>query len=99
SGVGPDDDYAMAGYAAVVPSAPVQPPSYLAIRMTHSVYVEYTDGETEYYDLTTDPDERNNTASALSGKEVNLFHSTIQNIAGCHNAGDCWAAQKMPAVP
>jgi arylsulfatase A-like enzyme len=96
SGVGPDDDYLMAGYATLVRTKPLEPPSYEAIRMTHSVYVEYVTGEKEYYDLTTDPYERHNTASTLSPAQATLFHNTISNIRNCHNAADCWAAQMMP---
>jgi hypothetical protein len=91
----PDDDYTMAGWAAVVPTKPVAPNSYEAIRMTNAVYVEYQDGETEYYDLTLDPFEQNNTVSALSAAQVALFHDTISNIKSCHNATECWAAQKL----
>jgi arylsulfatase A-like enzyme len=91
----PDDDYTVAGYAAVVPTKPVDPNSYEAIRMINSVYVEYQDGETEYYDLVLDPFEQNNTVATLTAAQVALFHDTISNIKNCHNATDCWAAQKM----
>jgi arylsulfatase A-like enzyme len=93
--VGPDDDYTMAGWATVVPTKPVEPNSYEAIRMSNAVYVEYQDGETEYYDLTLDPFEQNNSVSSLTAAQVMLFHDTISNIKNCHNSADCWAAQKM----
>jgi hypothetical protein len=72
----------------------VTPNSYEAIRMTSSVYVEYIDGENEYYDLTTDPYEMNNTVSTLSSSQVQSFHNTITAIKTCSGATACWAAQK-----
>ena len=42
------------------------PPSYEAIRTPHSLYVEYVDGEREYYDLRRDPFELHNIAAQLS---------------------------------
>jgi arylsulfatase A-like enzyme len=73
----------------------VQPNSYEAIRMTDSVYVEYQDGEKEYYDLATDPNELTNTASSLSTAQVQQFHGTITAIQTCQGASSCWAAQHM----
>jgi arylsulfatase A-like enzyme len=93
--VDPDDDYTMAGWAEAVSNKPAQPNSYEAIRMRNAVYVEYQDGETEYYDLTLDPFEQNNTASTLSPTQVELFRYTIRQIKNCHNAAECWTAQRM----
>ncbi|MGB8297151.1 MAG: sulfatase, partial [Polyangia bacterium] len=73
----------------------VVPNSYEAIRMTSSVYVEYQDGEKEYYDLTTDPFEMTNTASSLTTSQVQLFHNTITAIQNCTETASCWNAQKM----
>jgi arylsulfatase A-like enzyme len=73
----------------------VQPNSYEAIRMASSVYVEYQDGETEYYDLATDPNELTNTAAGLTQSQVKKFHATIQAIQGCKGQASCWAAQHM----
>jgi arylsulfatase A-like enzyme len=71
------------------------PNSYEAIRMQNSIYAEYFDGETEYYDLTSDPLEQNNTAAALSAAQVNKFHQAIVQIRGCQGTAACWAAQKL----
>ena len=71
------------------------PNSYEAIRMADAVYVEYQDGETEYYDLTADPYELTNTASTLSSAQVQSFHATIAAIASCHDSTSCWAAQRL----
>jgi hypothetical protein len=83
------------------PDRAIRPPnfptdsSYEAIRMTSSVYVEYQDGEKEYYDLTTDPFEMTNTASSLTTSQVQLFHNTITAIQNCTETASCWNAQKM----
>jgi N-acetylglucosamine-6-sulfatase len=71
------------------------PNSYEALRTANAVCVEYQDGETEYYDLTTDPDELDNTASTLSAAQVDSFHGTIVSIRNCHDSDSCWAAQKL----
>ena len=71
------------------------PNTYQALRTANSVFVLYDDGEQEYYDLTTDPYEMNNTVSSLSPNQVQLYKNTIAGIANCHNAVDCWAAQHM----
>jgi hypothetical protein len=73
----------------------VTPNSYEAIRMTSSVYVEYQDGETEYYDLATDPNELDNTVSTLSPAQAKTFKDTIKAIQTCQGAASCWAAQHM----
>ena len=69
--------------------------TYEAIRMPDSVYVEYKTGETEYYDLKTDPDEMTNTAKSLSAAQVKAFHDRIDAIKNCHGLQPCWAAQKQ----
>jgi arylsulfatase A-like enzyme len=71
------------------------PNSYEAIRMENAVYAEYVDGETEYYDLTTDPYELDNTGMSLTAAQVKKFHATIQAVKNCHDSASCWAAQKL----
>ncbi len=73
----------------------VQPNSYEAIRMTSSVYVEYQNGEKEYYDLNNDPNELTNSAASLSATQLQTFHSTLKAIQGCQGTAACWSAQKM----
>lgn len=69
------------------------PPTYEAIRLDHEVYVEYATGETEYHDLSTDPDELSNTAKSLTPAKVTALHQTVAAIAACTDAPSCWAAQ------
>jgi arylsulfatase A-like enzyme len=74
--------------------ATTQPNSYEAIRMANSVYVEYQDGEKEFYDLMTDPYELTNTAASLSPAQTQSYHQSIVAIKTCQGAAACWAAQK-----
>jgi N-acetylglucosamine-6-sulfatase len=69
------------------------PPSYEAIRTASSLYVEYADGEREYYDLRTDPFELRNIAGDLSAEHVRLLHRTLERIAHCQGAARCWRAE------
>lgn len=69
------------------------PTTYEAIRSRTALYVEYADGEKEYHDLATDPDELRNTFSSLSGEEKASLHEMLGAITNCHNAKSCWAAQ------
>lgn len=71
------------------------PDSYEAIRMQDSVYVEYQNGDTEYYDLTTDPYEMTNTVQSLPAAMVQHFHAVLSAMQTCHGADDCWAASKL----
>jgi arylsulfatase A-like enzyme len=68
------------------------PTSYEAIRTPTSVYIEYNDGETEYYDLTTDPNELNNTVSSLSPSQQSNLHNTLIGLENCHDGASCWTA-------
>jgi hypothetical protein len=59
---------------------------------THDyTYVEYADGEREYYDLTRDPEQLHNLASSLSPGRADRLHAALARLASCHGAA-CWAA-------
>ena len=79
------------------PDLPTQgsgnPPSYEAIRTPRSLYVEYGDGEREYYDLQRDPFELDNIAAQLSPTRARMLHDALVRIEGCHGAKACWRAQ------
>ena len=53
------------------------------------VYVEYADGEREYYDLRQDPYELTNTASKLSAKRRATLHSELAKLESCHTNAAC----------
>ena len=81
------------------PDLPTQgagnPPSYEAIRSEHSLFVEYTTGEREYYDLRRDPFELNNIASTLSPAHLSGLQRTLLGIANCHGMRACRRAQRQ----
>jgi N-acetylglucosamine-6-sulfatase len=70
------------------------PTAYTALRMSNpdAVYVEYTDGEREYYDIARDPFERRNIASRLSAARLALLHERLARLRTCHDAVACWNA-------
>ena len=68
------------------------PPSYEAIRTAHSLYVEYVDGEREFYDLRTDPHELHNIIGTVPRSVLGPIRRALHLLAGCHGAGACSAA-------
>jgi len=78
------------------PDAPAarsgNPTTYEAIRGRSSVYVEYADGEREYHDLATDPDELRNSYSSLPPELKASLHATLDAVKNCHDARSCGAA-------
>ena len=63
--------------------AQANPPSYEAIRTDHEAYVEYKDGEREYYDLRTDPNELTNTISKVKQAHLADLRSTLHRLEKC----------------
>jgi len=78
------------------PDAPAMrsgnPITYEAIRARHSVYVEYENGEREFHDLATDPDELRNTFASLPGDEKAALHAAVEAVKNCHDTKSCAAA-------
>lgn len=70
------------------------PPTYTAIRTEQGNYVEYVNGEHEYYDRRRDPYELDNIYSQLSPELQAKLHDTLVKLAQCHGA-DCAAAGRM----
>ncbi|WP_304047951.1 sulfatase [Jatrophihabitans endophyticus] len=69
------------------------PPSYEAIRTANALYVEYRNGEREYYDTRTDPDELHNLAYTPSADaSMQQLHTTLQALEHCHGATQCQQA-------
>jgi arylsulfatase A-like enzyme len=65
------------------------PSTYEALRLQHAVYVEYADGEREYYDLTSDPYELKNAYAQLSPSEADALHSQLAALETCSGAANC----------
>jgi N-acetylglucosamine-6-sulfatase len=68
------------------------PPSYEAIRFANAVYVEYVDGEREYYDIATDSNELRNIYTALSPQRRTALHDQLTALKACHGAAACQRA-------
>src|ERR1700674_4833967 len=60
------------------------PTTYEAIRGLKSLYVEYANGDKEYHDLATDPDELRNGFSSLSAKQQAALHATVEAVRSCN---------------
>jgi N-acetylglucosamine-6-sulfatase len=69
-----------------------KPPTYEAMRTAWFLYVEYADGEREFYDLRTDPFELHNLAGQLTGPTLTQLHDALVTMKGCHGDDSCWAA-------
>ncbi len=74
------------------------PPSYEAFRTAHFLYVEYDDGEREFYDLQNDPYELDNIAASLSPAQLDVLHADLVRLEECHGEPSCWSAGHLPAV-
>jgi N-acetylglucosamine-6-sulfatase len=71
------------------------PPSYEALRQPNSVYVEYADGEHEYYDTLTDPNELRNIYQSLSTSTKAALHKQLMALRLCHGGAACHEAQLL----
>jgi hypothetical protein len=68
------------------------------MRTPRFLYVEYVDGEREFYDLETDPYELDNLAPSLSPADLATLHVDLSLLEQCHGQNACWAAGHLPAV-
>lgn len=73
------------------------PRTYEAMRTPNFLFVEYNDGEREFYNLKTDPFELHNIASQLTPYEASLLHLELTKMQACHGATKCWAALHVDA--
>jgi N-acetylglucosamine-6-sulfatase len=70
------------------------PTTYEAIRGLKSLYVEYANGDKEYHDLATDPDELRNGFSSLFAKQQAALHATLEAVRSCNGVQSCSAAAR-----
>jgi N-acetylglucosamine-6-sulfatase len=63
------------------------PPSYEALRTATELYVEYVDGEREWYDLTTDPNQLHNRYAELTQDARDGLHDRLVWLEACRGAG------------
>ena len=71
------------------------PPSYEAMRLDQALYVEYVDGEHEYYDIASDPYELRNAYGDLGPVMRAALHRELMRLAHCHGAGECHLADQL----
>jgi N-acetylglucosamine-6-sulfatase len=83
---GPDGDPHDPDYPALNSGNPT---TYEALRLNGSLYVEYGDGEREYYNLLTDPYELHNTYGDLRPAYRQELHAELTLIEQCHDAPAC----------
>ncbi|MGN6607085.1 MAG: sulfatase family protein [Jatrophihabitans sp.] len=77
-----------------------RPPSYEALRTKDALYVEYVDGEREYYDLRHDPFETDNLAGSSSPAvraTVARLSAWLHRLETCHGHAACLAADRAAA--
>jgi arylsulfatase A-like enzyme len=72
------------------------PPSYEALRLPGALWVEYRDGEREYYDLRTDPHEQRNLVGRLGRRHRQRLHRELGRLERCHGQWACAAAARLP---
>ncbi|MFI0819433.1 sulfatase [Streptomyces sp. NPDC021098] len=70
------------------------PPTYGAIRTADSLYVEYADGEREFYALDSDPNQLNNRASSLTAEQRATLHRTLTGLQRCMGEESCRTASR-----
>jgi N-acetylglucosamine-6-sulfatase len=75
------------------------PRTYEAMRTHGYLYVEYNNGEREFYDLRADPFELNNVAGTLTSQERALLHADLRAMETCHGGPACWNAMHVARLP
>jgi N-acetylglucosamine-6-sulfatase len=68
------------------------------MRTDRYLYVEYADGEREFYDLENDPYELHNLAPDLSASQLATLHDDLARLENCHTGDSCWAAAHVTQV-
>jgi arylsulfatase A-like enzyme len=75
------------------------PPSYNAIRLAHSLYVEYADGTREYYETRLDPFQLHNAYAALSTQFRRALHRQVKQLVRCQGGASCHRADRLLPSP
>lgn len=68
------------------------PPTYKALRTATETYVEYANGQREYYDRARDPYELTNSYGKLSARRRDRLHRTVRDLGDCRGTKDCTRA-------
>jgi N-acetylglucosamine-6-sulfatase len=75
------------------------PTTYEAMRTPDYLFVEYADGEHEFYDLRNDPFELHNIYNSLNSRAHAQLHFELARMENCHNGTACWAATHVAPLP
>jgi hypothetical protein len=68
------------------------PTTYSAMRTATYTYVEYANGEREYYDRVADPNQLDNIAGSLTPARLSELQSALAGMVNCHTHDTCWTA-------
>jgi arylsulfatase A-like enzyme len=71
------------------------PPSYEAIRTANSLYVEYVDGEREYYNLRVDPYQLHNRVARAAPDALRPLRRALHALEACAGPNPCTAASQL----
>jgi N-acetylglucosamine-6-sulfatase len=74
------------------------PTSYEALRTRHALYVEYSTGEHEYYDLARDPWELVNRYPRLPAPARARLHRRLAALERCSGRNSCRRAGRAPSA-
>lgn len=75
------------------------PPTYEALRTRGSLYVEYADGQREFYDRGVDPDELDNVYDELPPSRQQRLSAAVAGMRTCIGAGCRSAARAGEGIP
>ena len=65
------------------------------MRLANALYVEYVDGEHEYYNIASDPYELRNAYSDLGPVMRATLHRQLVRLERCHGAASCHLADQL----
>jgi len=71
--------------------------AYRGVRTEKFIYVEYGNGELEFYDLVNDPYELNNLAGNLDTETLSSLHTWLEQLKACQAEGCREAEMAVPA--
>jgi len=74
------------------------PPTYVALRTTTYLYVQYDDGERELYDLTKDPFELDNLAPQASTELMGALETQLKAFVSCKGSTCRSLEEEAPPV-
>jgi N-acetylglucosamine-6-sulfatase len=71
-----------------------RPSTYAALRTRWTTFVEYSNGEREFYDRRSDPAELHNRAAQLSPARLARLSAAVARYRRCHGLDQCAAAAR-----